>query len=111
MYLFPSQSQGLDGFDVWPSISEGKESPRQEILHNIDPLHKPPVQTMTWDADIEEASGNYQHKKKTSKGVVLNSYFTVKLLQVKVFSWVTGCQSISLFCMNSNHKRETLGGK
>ncbi|XP_073424086.1 arylsulfatase I [Dendrobates tinctorius] len=67
-----SDTEGLDGYDMWPSISEGKESSRTEILHNIDPLYN-----LAKTGSMEEGQGVWNTAIQAS-------------IRVKDFKLITG---------------------
>jgi arylsulfatase A-like enzyme len=42
----------LDGHDAWPTIAEGKASPREEILHNVEP-HRGALRCGPWKLVVQ----------------------------------------------------------
>ena len=41
------KNKPLDGMDVWPTLSEGKPSPREEVIYDLEPF-RTAVRTGDW---------------------------------------------------------------
>ena len=51
----------VDGYDMWNTLSQATESPREEILHNIDPLRdgEAALRFKNWKLLVNISKQNY----------------------------------------------------
>ena len=62
--------KALDGLNVWPTISEGKPSPRTEIVYNVEPFRagiREGEWKLIWRAPLPEAIELYNIKLDPSE--------------------------------------------
>lgn len=53
--------RNVDGYDMWNTLSQAIESPREEILHNIDPLKngQAALRFRNWKLLVNMSKQNY----------------------------------------------------
>jgi arylsulfatase A-like enzyme len=80
------KTKPLDGYNVWEHLSQGKESPRQEVIYNIEPFRAGVQQgnlKLVWVSILPERVELYDLSSDPSEAVSLatNNPIEVKKLQ------------------------------